>query len=146
MRARIDINSTSPGRRQFCLYHDVMKYDVMKYDVTKFICNFFSEKRQILRWNSTFVLPIYENRNRVKVCLVRMHGHGCCDKLSYAVMASWLLPAIDFSVLPEVLLFFVFIPWMILSPSWEQTIDLMIKDCRLRRSDKSLFKTELFSV
>ena len=41
---------------------------------------------------------------------------------------------------------FYFSPWMNLSPSWKQPIDLMIKDCRLRRSEKSLFKTELFSV
>ena len=33
--------------------------------------------------------------------------------------------------------------WMIISPSWENSIDFMIKDCRVRRSDQSLFKNEL---
>ena len=31
---------TNPGRRQFCLYHDVFKHDV-----TKFMCFFFFRKK-----------------------------------------------------------------------------------------------------
>ena len=61
----------------------------------------------------------------------------------YDVMAS---ASYRFLSIPKGPFVFYFSPWMILSPSWEQPIDLMIKDCRLRRSEKSLLKTELFSV
>ena len=57
----------------------------------------------------------------------------CCLRPSWRHGFYWLsFPSI-----------FRFSPWMIISPSWEQSIDFMIKDCRVRRSDKSLFKTEL---
>ena len=71
------------------------------------LCVICFGKKTNITVKSIYVLPIYENRSRVKVCLVRVHGRGCCDKLSYVVMVSWLLPTIDFSVLRKVLLFSV---------------------------------------
>ena len=59
-------------------------------------------------------------------------------------MVLWLLPAIDFLTVPKGRFVFRFSSWIIVSPSWEQSINFLIKDCRVRRSDKSLFKNDNF--
>ena len=90
-----------------------------------------------------YVLHIYQNRNCVRVGLFWRHGRCCCD---CNLRPSWRNGFCQLSVLSiflEVLLFFVSAYGWIISSSWEQFIDFMIKDCRVRRSDKSLFKTEL---
>ena len=73
---------------------------------------------------------VYSEGTAVVVVTVILGRHGFCQ-LSV------------FSIFLEVLLFFVSAYGWIISSSWEQFIDFMIKDCRVRRSDKSLFKTEL---
>ena len=90
-----------------------------------------------------YVLHIYQNRNCVRVGLFWRHGRCCCD---CNLRPSWrhgFCQLSVFSIFLEVLLFFVSAYGWIISSSWEQFIDFMIKDCRVRRSDKSLFKTEL---
>ena len=47
-----------------------------------------------------------------------------------------------FLSIPKGSFVFRFSPWMILSPSWEQSVDLMITDCRFRQCNKSLLKPE----
>ena len=59
-------------------------------------------------------------------------------------MVLWLLPAIDFLTVPKGRFVLRFSSWIIVSPSWEQSIIFLIKDCRVRRSDKSLFKNDNF--
>ena len=89
-----------------------------------------------------YVLHIYQNRNCVRVDLFWRHGRCCCD---YNLRPSWrhgFCQLSVFSIFLEVLLFFVSAYGWIISSSWEQFIDFMIKDCRVRRSDKSLFKIE----
>ena len=88
------------------------------------------------------VLHIYQNRNCVRVGLFWRHGRCCCD---CNLRPSWrhgFCQLSVFSIFLEVLLFFVSAYGWIISSSWEQFIDFMIKDCRVRRSDKSLFKIE----
>ena len=58
-----------------------------------------------IRYTSIHMLSIYQNRSRVLVGLVRVHGLCCCDLLAQAILASWLLPAIDFHSTPEVFAF-----------------------------------------
>ena len=72
---------------------------------------------------------VYSEGTAVVVVTVILGRHGFCQ-LSV------------FSIFLEVLLFFVSAYGWIISSSWEQFIDFMIKDCRVRRSDKSLFKIE----
>ena len=89
-----------------------------------------------------YVLHIYQNRNCVRVGLFWRHGRCCCD---CNLRPSWrhgFCQLSVFSIFLEVLLFFVSAYGWIISSSWEQFIDFMIKDCRVRRSDKSLFKIE----
>ena len=89
-----------------------------------------------------YVLHIYQNRNCVRVGLFWRHGRCCCD---CNLRPSWLHGFCQlsvFSIFLEVLLFFVSAYGWIISSSCEQFIDFMIKDCRVRRSDKSLFKIE----
>ena len=89
-----------------------------------------------------YVLHIYQNRNCVRVDLFWRHGRCCCD---CNLRPSWrhgFCQLSVFSIFLEVLLFFVSAYGWIISSSWEQFIDFMIKDCRVRRSDKSLFKIE----
>ena len=88
------------------------------------------------------VLHIYQNRNCVRIGLFWRHGRCCCD---CNLRPSWrhgFCQLSVFSIFLEVLLFFVSAYGWIISSSWEQFIDFMIKDCRVRRSDKSLFKIE----
>ena len=89
-----------------------------------------------------YVLHIYQNRNCVRVGLFWRHGRCCCD---CNLRPSWrhgFCQLSVFSIFLEVLLFFVSAYGWIISSSWEQFIYFMIKDCRVRRSDKSLFKIE----
>ena len=89
-----------------------------------------------------YILHIYQNRNCVRVGLFWRHGRCCCD---CNLRPSWrhgFCQLSVFSIFLEVLLFFVSAYGWIISSSWEQFIDFMIKDCRVRRSDKSLFKIE----
>ena len=74
---------------------------------------------------------------------IHMHGCSCCDSLSYGVMTSWRLPASDFLGIHKGHFVFCLSLWMIISPSWEQSVDFMTKDFQVRQSDKSLFKNEL---
>ena len=62
-------------------------------------------------------------------CLVRVHSRGC--SASYRFLS-----------IPKGPFVFRFSPWMILSPSWEQSVDLMITDRRFRQCNKSLLKNE----
>ena len=57
----------------------------------------------------------------------------------YGVMAS---ASYRFLSIPKGSFVFRFSPWMILSPCWEQSVDLMITDRRFRQCNKSLLKTE----
>ena len=64
--------------------------------------------------------------------LVFLGRHGVIASASYR-----------FFSFPKGSLVFRFSSWMIISPSWEQSIDFMMKDCPVRRYHKSLFKNEL---
>ena len=76
---------------------------------------------------------------RVHVGLVQVHGLCGCDLLPWAVMASWLPPAIDFlSILKDLFVFFVS------AQGWSYLLlGFVAEDCQVRRSDKRLFKNEL---
>ena len=89
-----------------------------------------------------YVLHIYQNRNCVRVGLFWRHGRCCCDCNLRPSWRNGFCQLSVFSIFLEVLLFFVSAYGWIISSSWEQFIDFMIKDCRVRRSDKSLFKIE----
>ena len=89
-----------------------------------------------------YVLHIYQNRNCLRVGLFWRHGRCCCDCNLWPSWRYGFCQLSVFSIFLEVLLFFVSAYGWIISSSWEQFIDFMIKDCRVRRSDKSLFKIE----
>ena len=74
---------------------------------------------------------------------IHVHGCSCCNLLFYCVMTSWRLPAGDFLGTHKGHFVFCLSLWIIISPSWEQSVDFMTKDFQVRHSDKSLFKNEL---
>ena len=102
----------------------------------------FRKKRKILRLNSIDVVSVYKNRGRVNILFSPRAQPWLLWQVvlgRYGVMTS---ASYRFLSIPKGSFVFRFSPWMILSPSWEQSVDLMITDRRFRQCNKSLLKTE----
>ena len=86
--------------------------------------------------DSVQLISVAQNEPRVDVNRsLNGVGWNVWEKSQFNVELWWLISIEDTHALSVMQI------WVI----WAQSIDSMIKDCRIKRSNESLFKTELFS-